>query len=101
MHSHRSELVPIGALLLLGSVAFVRLMALPAFEDEGFSLHWIRRFFEAGEWLQPLTDGKPLEVWPVLPLVGLGLEPPLLLIRVLHVLVGALGAVLIYRLAQR
>jgi hypothetical protein len=99
--SYRNELLPMGALLLLGSVAFVRLMALPAFEDEGFQLHWIRRFFEAGEWLQPLTDGKPLEVWPMLPLRRLGLEPSLFLIRVLHVLIGAIGAVLVYRLAQR
>ena len=90
-----------GALLLLGSVAFVRLMALPAFADEALSLHWIRRVCEAGEWLPPLTEGKPLEVWPMLPLMRLGLEPPLFLIRVLHVLVGAVGAVLLYRLAQR
>jgi hypothetical protein len=81
--SYRNELVPTGALLLLGSIASVRLMALPAYEAEGFELHWIRRFFEAGEWL------------------GLGLEPPLFLSRMLHVVVGAIGAVLTYRLAQR
>ena len=70
--SYRNELVRVGALLLLGSIAFVRLMALPAFEDEA-----------------------------VLPLMGLGLEPPLFLTRMLHVVVGAIGAVLTYQLAQR
>jgi len=32
----RNDIVPIGALLLIGSFAFVHLMALPAFEDEGY-----------------------------------------------------------------
>src|SRR5262249_16926976 len=71
-----------------GSAALVRLMAVPAFADEGFELHWVSRFFAAGE-------------WPLLPLMRLGLEPPLLLMRVLHVLVGGSGAVLLYPLAQR
>jgi len=66
--------IRVGALLLLGSVAFVRLMALPACADESFEL---------------------------LPLMGLGRESPLFLTRVLHVAVGAIGAVLTYRLALR
>lgn len=94
----RREFVPVGVLLLLGAFAFVHLMALPAFEDEGSQLRWIWRVIEAGEWLQPLADGKPLEAWPMVPLVRLGL-PPLTAIRAVHVLAGMVAAVLTYRLA--
>ena len=93
----RNEILPVGALLLLGSFAFVHLMALPAFEDEGSQLRLIWRLIEAGEWLQPLGEGKPLEAWPMVPLVRLGLQP-LAAIRALHVLAGMIGAVLTYRL---
>jgi hypothetical protein len=86
------------ALLLLGSFAFVHLMALPVFADEGDQLRWILRVIEAGEWLQPLGDGKPLEAWPMVPLVWLGFHP-LGAARALHVLAGMIGAVLTYRLA--
>src|ERR1700684_4498448 len=55
----RNDLLPIVALLILGSVAFVRLMSLPAFEDEGSQLRWIFRLIQAGEWLQTLGDGTP------------------------------------------
>jgi hypothetical protein len=95
---YRSHIVPVGALLLLGSLAFVRLMALPAFEDEGSQLRMIWRVIEAGEWLQPLGAGKPLEVWPMVPLLRLGIQP-LAAIRAVHVLAGMIGAVLVYRLA--
>src|ERR1700724_987620 len=95
----RKELVPIGVLLLLGSFAFVHLMALPPVEDEGSQLRWIWRVIEAGEWLQPLGDGKPLEAWPLVPLVRLGFHP-LTAARTLHVLAGMIGAVLIYHLAS-
>src|ERR1700677_3193008 len=94
----RNDLLPIVALLILGSVAFVRLMSLPAFEDEGSQLRWIFRVIEAGEWLQPLGEGKPLEAWPMVPLVRLGLHP-LTAMRALHVLAGMIGAVLTYWLA--
>jgi Dolichyl-phosphate-mannose-protein mannosyltransferase len=94
----RKEFLPIGVLLLLGSFAFVHLMALPAFEDEGSQLRWIWRVIEAGEWLLPLGDGKPLEAWPMVPLVRLGL-PPLMAIRAVHVVAGMIAAVLTYRLA--
>jgi 4-amino-4-deoxy-L-arabinose transferase-like glycosyltransferase len=96
----RNDIVPIGALLLIGSFAFVRLMALPAFEDEGSQLRLVWRVIEAKEWLQPFGEGKPLEVWLVVPLVRLA-EQPLAAIRALHVLVGMLGAVLTYRLGLR
>jgi 4-amino-4-deoxy-L-arabinose transferase-like glycosyltransferase len=96
----RYEILPIAALLLLGSLAFVRLMALPAFEDEGSQLRWVWRIIEAGEWLQPLGDGKPLEAWPLVPLVRLGFHP-LNSARALHVLAGMAGAVLIYQLARQ
>jgi 4-amino-4-deoxy-L-arabinose transferase-like glycosyltransferase len=96
----RNDIVPIGALLLIGSFAFVRLMALPAFEDEGTQLRLVWRVLEAKEWLQPLSEGKPLEAWLMAPLVRLGGEP-LVAIRALHVLVGMLGAVLTYRLGVR
>jgi 4-amino-4-deoxy-L-arabinose transferase-like glycosyltransferase len=97
---YRYEVVPIAALLLLGSLAFVHLMALPAFEDEGSQLRWVWRIIEAGEWLQPFGDGKPLEAWPLVPLVRLGFHP-LHTARVLHVLAGMVGAVLIYQLARQ
>ena len=98
MNERRREFVPIGVLLLLGSFAFVHLMALPPVEDEGSQLRWIWRVIEAGEWLLPLGDGKPLEAWPMVPLVRLGL-PPLMAIRAVHVLAGMIAAVLTYRLA--
>jgi 4-amino-4-deoxy-L-arabinose transferase-like glycosyltransferase len=90
--------LPVVALLLLGSCAFAQLMALPAFEDEGSQLRGIWRLIEAGEWLQPLGEGKPLEAWLMVPLVRLGGEP-LAAIRALHVVAGMIGAVLTYRLA--
>jgi len=95
----RYEVLPIAALLLLGSLAFVHLMALPPFEDEGSQLRWVWRIIEAGEWLQPLGDGKPLEAWPLVPLVRFGAHP-LTAARALHVLAGMVGAVLIYQLAR-
>jgi 4-amino-4-deoxy-L-arabinose transferase-like glycosyltransferase len=87
-------------LLLLGALAFTHLLALPAFEDEGSQLHWIRRAIDAGEWLLPLHDGKPLEAWPMVPLVRLGLHP-LTVMRALHVVAGMIGAVLTWRLALK
>jgi 4-amino-4-deoxy-L-arabinose transferase-like glycosyltransferase len=93
-----NNIVPVATLLLLGSLAFVHLLALPLFEDEAGQLRWIWRIIEAGEWLQPLGDGKPLEAWPMVPLVWLGLDP-LTAARALHVLAGMIGAVLTYRLA--
>jgi 4-amino-4-deoxy-L-arabinose transferase-like glycosyltransferase len=96
----RYEVLPIAALLLLGSSAFAHLMALPAFEDEGSQLRWVSRIIDAGEWLQPLGDGKPLEAWPLVPLVRLG-SHPLIAARVLHVLAGMVGGVLIYQLARQ
>jgi hypothetical protein len=84
---------------MVGSAAFVHLTALPAFEDEGAQLGWIWRAIEAGDWLLPLGDGKPLEAWPMVPLVRLGVVPPLLVTRALHVLAGMMGAVLTWRLA--
>jgi 4-amino-4-deoxy-L-arabinose transferase-like glycosyltransferase len=97
---YRYEILPISVLLLLGSLAFVHLLALPVFEDEGSQLRWVWRIIEAGEWLQPLGDGKPLEAWPLVPLVRLGVHP-LIAARALHVLAGMIGAVLIYQLAHQ
>jgi hypothetical protein len=90
----------LGALLLLGSLAFIHLTAIPPFEDEGTQLRWIGRVLEKGEWLAPLQYGKPLEVWPVVPLVRLGLQP-LVATRALHVFAGMIGAVLTYLVALR
>jgi Dolichyl-phosphate-mannose-protein mannosyltransferase len=98
VNKYRQNTLPMAALLLLGSFAFVHLMALPVFADEGDQLRWIWRMIEAGEWLQPLGDGKPLEAWPMVPLVRLGFHP-LIAARALHVLAGMIGAVLTYRLA--
>jgi hypothetical protein len=100
MSMSQNDILPTAALLLIGSLAFVHLMALPAFEDEGSQLRWVWRSIEAREWLQPLGEGKPLEAWPMVPLLRLGGQP-LAAIRALHVLVGMLGAVLTYRLALR
>jgi hypothetical protein len=100
MTAHRWRILVVGALLLLGSAALVQLTAVPMFEDEGSQLHLIWRVIEAQEWLQPLSDGKPLEVWPMVPLVKLGLQP-LAAIRALHVLAGMIGAVLTYGLARQ
>lgn len=90
--------LPAALLLGVGSLAFFHLMALPAFEDEGTQLRWIFRSIEAAEWLQPLSDGKPLEAWPMVPLARLN-PHPLAAIRALHVLAGLIGAFLIYGLA--
>lgn len=98
MNRCRSDLLAVTALLLLGAIAFVHLLAIPPMEDEGSQLRWIWRIIEAGEWLQPLGDGKPLEAWPMVPLVRLGLHP-LTVIRAMHVLAGMIGAVLTYKLA--
>jgi len=84
----------------LGSIAFVRLMSLPAFEDEGSQLRWVFRMIQAGEWLAPLGEGKPLEAWPIVPLLRWGV-PALAAARALHVLAGMVGAVLTYRLARQ
>ncbi len=98
MTAYRRHILPVTALLLLGSFAFVHLGALPMFEDEGSQLRWIWRVIEAGEWLQPLDEGKPLEAWPMVPLVRLGFHP-LTAMRGLHVLAGMAGAVSVYALA--
>jgi hypothetical protein len=94
----RGHIVPVAALLLLGSFAFLHLTTLPPYEDEGSQLRWIWRVIDAREWLQPLGEGKPLEAWPMVPLVRLGLHP-LTAMRTLHVLAGMIGAVLTYWLA--
>jgi len=88
--------LPVAALLLLASLAFAHLMSLPVFEDEGSQLRLIWRIVEAGEWWQPLIDGKPLEAWPMIGL--LHCRMPLEAIRALHVVVGIAGVLLTYRL---
>lgn len=93
-----SRPLAIAALLLLGSLAFVHLMALPVFADEAGQLRWVWRIVEAGDWLQPLGEGKPLEAWPMVPWVRLGLDP-IRVARAMHVVAGMIGAVLVYRLA--
>jgi len=94
----KRDILPVAVLLLLGSLAFAHLMALPAFEDEGTQLRWIWRAIEANEWLLPLGDGKPLEGWLMVPLVRFAPQP-LAAIRAMHVLAGMIAAVLVYRLA--
>jgi 4-amino-4-deoxy-L-arabinose transferase-like glycosyltransferase len=96
----RQDWLAIGVLLAISSLAFIRLLALPAFEDEGTELRWIWRAIEAGEWLQPLSDGKPLQVWAMVPFVKMGLHP-LTVMRTLNVLVGMLGSTLVYRLSRQ
>jgi hypothetical protein len=98
MAKYRGDLLPVAALLLLGSFAYLHLTALPAFEDEGSQLRWIYRVIDAGEWLAPLGDGKPLEAWPMVPLIELGL-PPLTAVRAVHVAAGMISVLLTYALA--
>ena len=99
----RREAPAVLSLLLLGSLAFYRLLALPAFEDEGTQLRWIFRAIDAGEWLQPLDEGRPLQVWPLVPLVRLAWlgGNPLVVMRAMNTLAGMTGAVLTYRVATR
>jgi hypothetical protein len=94
----RPAVVPLVLLGALSSLAFVRLMALPAFEDEGSQMRWIYRIIEAKEWLRPLSEGKPLEAWPLVVFVRWG-APALLTMRIFHVLAGILTVALTYRLA--
>ena len=94
------DILPVVALLLLGSLAFANLMALPAFEDEGSQLRWIWRALDANEWFLSLGEGKPLEAWPMVPLARFA-PRPLAAIRAMHVLAGMIAAVLTYRLALR
>jgi 4-amino-4-deoxy-L-arabinose transferase-like glycosyltransferase len=100
LRQYRADILAILVLLLLASVAFAHLLALPVFADEANQLRWVWRVIDAGEWLQPLGDGKPLEAWPLVPLVRLGLHP-LTAARAMHVGAGMLGVVLTYRLARQ
>jgi len=94
------EVVPAGTLGLIGCFAFVHLMAVPAFEDEGTQLRWIARLLQAGEWQLSVHAGKPLEALPMAPLYPL-VTHPLVAIRALHVLAGIIGALLVYRVGLR
>jgi hypothetical protein len=97
---NQPDLLPMTVLALVAAGAFINLMAIPAFEDEGTQLRAVWRLVEARDWLLPLVEGKPLEAWPMAPLVFLGIQP-LLAIRAVHVLAGMAGALLTYRLALR
>jgi 4-amino-4-deoxy-L-arabinose transferase-like glycosyltransferase len=88
------------SLMTLSALAGIHLMALPAFEDEGTQLRLIARFIGAGEWLQPLLEGKPFETWLMAPL-ALGAPHPLAAIRAVHVLAGVVGTALTFRLAAQ
>ena len=98
--SRWAEAWPLAALLLLGSLAFVHLTAVPVFEDEGSQMRWIFRIIEAGEWSAPLDEGKPLEAWPMVPLIRLGV-PTLIAVRSLHVLAGMIAILLTYRIGRK
>jgi 4-amino-4-deoxy-L-arabinose transferase-like glycosyltransferase len=100
LRQYRGDILAVLALLLLASLAFAHLMALPVFADEASQLRLVWRVIDAGEWLQPLGEGKPLEAWPLVPLVRLGLHP-LTVARAVHVVAGMIGAVLTYRLARQ
>jgi 4-amino-4-deoxy-L-arabinose transferase-like glycosyltransferase len=95
---YAGDLLPVIGLVLLGSLGFLNLLLLPPFEDEGTQLRRIWRVIEAGEWLQPLGVGKPLDTWLMVPFVSMGLHA-LTWIRGLNVLAGIIGAILVYRLA--
>jgi 4-amino-4-deoxy-L-arabinose transferase-like glycosyltransferase len=84
----------------LGALALTRLLSYPIFIDESIHTWWIYHAVVNHDWLRPLGDGKPLEVWPVVPLVWLGVRP-LLAMRLLHVLAGLGTGLLAYALAAR
>jgi hypothetical protein len=96
LRQYRVDILAVLALLLFGSLAFAHPLALPVFADEARQLGWVWRVIDAGEWLQPLGDGKQLEAWPLVPLVRLGLHP-LTTARAMHVAAGMIGAVLTHR----
>lgn len=96
----RRDLWAIGALLLVSSLACVHLTALPVFEDEGSQLRMIFRIIAGGGWLEPLLEGKPLEVWPMIPLVLLPVQP-IVATRAVHVVLGMTGTALVYDLASQ
>ncbi|HEX4242317.1 MAG TPA: hypothetical protein VHZ53_12975 [Steroidobacteraceae bacterium] len=96
--SRRTDWPALAVLAVLVSASLFRLMALPAFEDEGTQLRLVWRIVTSGEWLQPLAEGKPLEAWPMVPLAWLGL-PLLESIRAVHVLAGFLAAACTFRIA--
>jgi hypothetical protein len=100
LKTHRENLLPYAALLFLSSLAFVHLMVLPPFQDEGSQMRWVWRLISAWDWRSTLKEGKPLEAWLVAPLALAGFAP-LPAARTLHVLAGMLGAVLTYRLALK
>jgi 4-amino-4-deoxy-L-arabinose transferase-like glycosyltransferase len=96
--SRLSDNLAVVPLLALSALAASHLMVLPVFEDEGTQLRLIARLIGAGEWLQPLVDGKPLETWLMAPL-ALGSPNPIVQIRAVHVLAGVLGVALTLKLA--
>jgi hypothetical protein len=99
MRARQVELALMGAVALVGATAFVHLMALPPFVDEGTQLRLIGRLLEQGEWRQPLYEGKPLEIWLMAPFAHLaGTE--LAAVRAVHVLIGVCATLLTYRLAR-
>jgi len=86
--------------VLIGAVSFIGLRSFPIFVDEAINLWWLYRITDFGEWLRPLGDGKPLEVWPVLPLIWLGCDA-LTCMRALHVVAGIASTILVYSLASQ
>lgn len=84
-----------GVLLLISCMSFIRLRSFPIFVDESINLWWLYRLADFGEWWRPLGDGKPLEVWLVLPLIWLGCDA-LICMRALHVVAGIMTTLLVY-----
>lgn len=82
-------------LTLVGCISFIKLRSFPIFVDESINLWWLYRLTEFGEWWRPLGDGKPLEVWPVLPLVWFGCDA-LTSMRALHVIAGIVAVLIVY-----
>jgi len=84
-------------LLLLGLLAFVHVMAIPAFEDEGSQLRLVWRLIEAGEWLQPWARVSRSNL--IHGTVTLLRSPFPRCDRTVYVVAGMIGAVLTYRVA--
>jgi 4-amino-4-deoxy-L-arabinose transferase-like glycosyltransferase len=87
-------------LIALGSLALIRLTAIPMFEDEGTQLRWICQILKSGRWLEPLAVGKPLEAWLIVPWAYAGL-PAFVCMRALHALAGIAATLMTWRIAGR
>ncbi len=92
------DLLAILILIAVGSLAFVNLLAMPPFVDEGWHIWWVTQAAESGDWLRPFDAGKPFEAWLPVPFVWAGADT-LTTMRFLHAAAGLACVLLTYWLA--